>query len=164
MNACETCGKPCNRRWCSQACNARSRKQGQNHVCLHCSKEFYLRPCDERKGGGKYCSNACRRTYEAAHTNEYLKKGRTTIHRIVAAEKLGRPLRKGEVVHHIDGNKHNNHPDNLIVLPNQSAHASTEGPRNRSLFTHEQRVEWGKHSGKVRRARRQSHKSSKNES
>lgn len=29
-------------------------------------------------------------------------------HRLVAEEKLGRPLRKGEVVHHIDGDYKNN--------------------------------------------------------
>ena len=43
-------------------------------------------------------------------------------HRTVAEEKLGRKLKKGEVVHHIDGNKRNNHPDNLEVMM-QSDHA-----------------------------------------
>lgn len=36
-------------------------------------------------------------------------------HRKAAALKLGRPLRKGEVVHHRDEDKTNNHPDNLDV-------------------------------------------------
>lgn len=48
--------------------------------------------------------------------------GRHT-HRIVAEEKLGRPLKPGEVVHHIDGNKRNNHPDNLQILESQAEHA-----------------------------------------
>ena len=43
-------------------------------------------------------------------------------HRLVAEEKLGRPLRKGEVVHHIDGDYKNNDPDNLMVLPSQREH------------------------------------------
>lgn len=47
--------------------------------------------------------------------------GRHT-HRIVAEEKLGRELRKGEVVHHIDENKRNNSPDNLMVLSSQAEH------------------------------------------
>ena len=37
-------------------------------------------------------------------------------HILVAERKLGRRLRPGEVVHHIDGNKQNNDPDNLAVM------------------------------------------------
>lgn len=37
-------------------------------------------------------------------------------HIIVAEKKLGRYLKKGEVVHHIDFNKTNNDPNNLVVL------------------------------------------------
>ena len=44
-------------------------------------------------------------------------------HRIVAEKMLGRKLKKGEVVHHIDGNKRNNDKNNLMVLPSQSEHA-----------------------------------------
>ena len=43
-------------------------------------------------------------------------------HRAVAAWHLGRPLQPGEVVHHVDGDKSNNHPDNLEVLPSQRVH------------------------------------------
>lgn len=45
-------------------------------------------------------------------------------HRIVAEEKIGRKLKPGEVVHHIDGNKRNNSPDNLIVFSSQAEHAA----------------------------------------
>jgi hypothetical protein len=48
--------------------------------------------------------------------------GRHT-HRVVAEEILGRPLRKGEVVHHLDGNKRNNAPENLVVFSSQAEHA-----------------------------------------
>ena len=37
-------------------------------------------------------------------------------HRVIAEQKIGRPLVRGEIVHHIDGNKHNNAPDNLQVM------------------------------------------------
>ena len=38
------------------------------------------------------------------------------LHRVIVENKLGRKLRKNESVHHIDGNKHNNNPDNLEVI------------------------------------------------
>jgi hypothetical protein len=44
------------------------------------------------------------------------------VHKWVAENKLGRKLRKGEVVHHKDRDKLNNSPDNLHVFENQTAH------------------------------------------
>lgn len=43
-------------------------------------------------------------------------------HVLVAEQKLGRPLTKDEVVHHIDGNKKNNNPDNLMIFATDSDH------------------------------------------
>ena len=37
-------------------------------------------------------------------------------HRKRASEKIGRPLRSGEIVHHVDGNKKNNKKSNLQVM------------------------------------------------
>src|SRR5699024_12007579 len=43
-------------------------------------------------------------------------------HRAIAEWKIGRPLRPGEIVHHLNNDPRDNHPDNLAVLPSQSAH------------------------------------------
>lgn len=45
------------------------------------------------------------------------------LHRQIAEQKIGRPLQRGEIVHHIDGDPHNNKPENLEVLMSQSVHA-----------------------------------------
>jgi hypothetical protein len=43
-------------------------------------------------------------------------------HFIVAERSLGRALSKGEVVHHIDGDRANNEPQNLFVCRDRSHH------------------------------------------
>ena len=39
--------------------------------------------------------------------------GNVYEHRLILARKLGRSLRSEETVHHIDGNRRNNSPENL---------------------------------------------------
>ena len=51
---------------------------------------------------------------------------RRRLHRVVAETLLGRPLLASEVVHHRDGDRTNNAPSNLIVLPSQRYHAHIE--------------------------------------
>lgn len=47
-------------------------------------------------------------------------------HRLIAEDMLGRALRPGEVVHHIDGNPANNDPDNLSVYQTNASHLKHE--------------------------------------
>jgi hypothetical protein len=54
----------------------------------------------------------------------YEKKDGRHTHRVVAEACLGRLLNPGEVVHHEDLNKRNNHPSNLIVFPSQAIHVA----------------------------------------
>lgn len=44
------------------------------------------------------------------------------LHRIVAEKLIGRELKRGEQVHHIDKNKKNNDPSNLMVFVSAAAH------------------------------------------
>lgn len=50
------------------------------------------------------------------------KKGTVYVHRLVAEEKLGRLLKKTEYVHHIDENKSNNAPENILVFKTRKDH------------------------------------------
>lgn len=43
-------------------------------------------------------------------------------HRLVMEQVLGRKLKRKEVVHHIDGDKLNNRPENLQLFANHSEH------------------------------------------
>jgi len=45
-----------------------------------------------------------------------------SVHRHVAEQKLGRPLRNGEVVHHINRDKTDNRRSNLWVFKSQAQH------------------------------------------
>ncbi|MDR1696798.1 MAG: HNH endonuclease [Rickettsiales bacterium] len=62
------------------------------------------------------------KTYTDSNGYRTYKDTGTLVHRHMAEIKLGRPLKPGEVVHHIDRNKQNNATNNLHVFANQKAH------------------------------------------
>lgn len=77
------------------------------------------------KGGRHIDKNGyvlvCLPEHHLADSNGYVRE-----HRLIAEQKLGRALLPGEVVHHLDGDKTNNHPDNLEVFADNGQHLRRE--------------------------------------
>jgi hypothetical protein len=63
-------------------------------------------------GGGSLSSKGYRIVYRPGHPNAN-RYGRLPEHRWIMAETLGRPLQDDENVHHINGNRLDNRPENL---------------------------------------------------
>ena len=105
-------------------------------VCAICGEEF-PRWKPKQTTCGRICANTliARRSAEqrgAAQRGRgegrtYRKVNGRHEHRVIAEQKIGRPLEPGEVVHHIDGDKFNNDPSNLEVIT-QSEHINIHLP------------------------------------
>jgi len=75
---------------------------------------------DARRGSGNYNWKGGARITESGYRmlyveNEIINKRSIFEHRQVAARALGRPLRNGEVVHHVNGDKLDNRNANLVI-------------------------------------------------
>lgn len=98
-----------------------AKRRGGFHKCERCGNAFYRRPA-EGEAATLYCTRACYMVHRD-NGKSYKKVGARHLHRVIAEQKIGRKLRRGEVVHHIDGNMRNNTPENIAVLKNQAEHA-----------------------------------------
>jgi len=61
------------------------------------------------------------------HPKSKSKKGYVYEHRLIIEKKLGCFLKKGEVIHHLDGNKLNNNLSNLRLFKNNAEHLKFHG-------------------------------------
>lgn len=104
------------------------------HKCVNCGKEFNRRRGSQPKNYKRdFCSRECYHSINAGETHaqwgggkyicpskgyvmEYTGCGRRRAEHILIAERvLGRRLKHGEVVHHINGNKSDNRNTNLLI-------------------------------------------------
>lgn len=114
-------------KFCSKNCMEMHRRHGTTLVCLKCGKEFYRRFGEQVKNteGKTFCSRDCHFSFkhEKMKRTTYVKVDARHYHRTVAEEILGRPLKKGEIVHHKNGDAHDNRKSNIMILNSQRDHA-----------------------------------------
>lgn len=94
------------------------------------------------KVGDRIKSNYIGRKMQANGDYYYLTSGRQPVHKLVAEYIIGRPLAENEVVHHKDGNKLNNSPDNIVVLTYKE-HKSLRIRLNQELYPEKFRAQKG---------------------
>lgn len=106
-------------------------------ICKSCHKKYFKFPSQMKNNRSKFCSKKC---FYNRHPHIAVKDGRGYMwiykpdhknstptgyireHRYVMEQKLGRLLKKSEVVHHINGIKADNRPENLKVFIQHSEH------------------------------------------
>ena len=113
--------------FCSRQCLADYRSKEHNPNGRPITRHPHLSEYN-RKHNGERMTEEVKEKLRIVHMNSgqgktYTKYHGRHEHRVVAEKMLGRPLRKGEVVHHIDGDKRNNDPSNLWVFASQREHA-----------------------------------------
>lgn len=128
---CDWCGKSYSSYQCGKYhhfCSIECRRQAGKLVASSFSKEFRLAKSKQFSNMNRtlmlqpeYVERRRLSLMKHHPSHGYVKYHGEHMHRVVMERILGRKLNSTEIVHHIDGNKQNNEPSNLMVL-SQSEH------------------------------------------
>lgn len=122
--------------FCSKACFYRWQRLTSSSVskpCEVCNMVIRVFLCQIKHNLGRFCSKKCQRTWlnknvigfkpSSGLSNGYYYTGENTkVHVAVVKAEIGRDLKPGETIHHIDGGRLNNDPANLFLFRTSGAH------------------------------------------
>ena len=134
---CDWCGKEFQRypsqmvgkkmAFCCRDCQARYRSKKYNPegrpITRHPHLSEYNRQHNAERMTKEVREKISKARLDTGTADTYKKVNGRHEHRAVAEQILGRPLKKGEVVHHINRNKKDNRPENLMIFASQAEHA-----------------------------------------
>jgi hypothetical protein len=148
--------------YCSMKCRNTHYMKGETKVCINCNNEFHVTPSKKKQRGKEdfCCSVECQTEYYQGEKHHMWEGGRfldqssnairvyailpgyktkyTAEHRIVVAKVIGRILRRGETVIHLNNINDDNRPENLFVCATNSEmrkrfNGSIEWPKESNL-------------------------------